>query len=175
MKKLKLWKIMVQIQAEKRPRLIRHLRYDKHFTTRISFYPHAILWGGYYCLHLADKQTEADRGECCPRCSLSQAVVGLGLKVKSGPWLKPVPLIKELTALGLHFSCTATLRDCRLLTIFLKESLLGLLAKIKCSICSYQFNIFLKEEDWGWVRLVDWTASHSWRDRKLWSLAEVQD
>ena len=74
-------------------------------------------------------------------------MVGLGLKVKSGPWLKPVPLIKELTALGLHFSCTDTLRDCRLLTIFLKESLLGLLAKIKCSICSYQFNIFLKEED----------------------------
>ena len=73
-------------------------------------------------------------------------MVGLGLKVKSGPRLKPVPLITELIALGLH-QFTAMLRDSRLLTIFLKESLLGLLAKIKCSICSYQFNIFLKEED----------------------------
>ena len=165
---------MVRIQAEKRPKLIRHLRYDKHFTTRISFHPHAILWGGYYCLHLADKETGADRGECCPRCSLGQAVVGLGLKVKFGSRLKPVPLITELIALGLHFSCTAMLRDSGLLTIFLKESLLGLLAKIKCSICSYQFNIFLKEQAWGWVQLGDWTACHSWRDRKLWSLAEVQ-
>jgi len=49
--------------------------------------------------------------------------------------------------LGAAFQFTAMLRDSRLLTIFLKESLLGLLAKIKCSICSYQFNIFLKEED----------------------------